>query len=231
MQHNLHHHLKRPFTAAAHVLDITASAAHELRAALHYELAKCDAADDLLAPAKQQALAALRLDYPGNPQESEHFHLERPLDRHLQPLLESLCLRTNVYDTPSDDISRAILCISRARDSKIAVGKQDALTKAMSLLRNLALEQPPSAPDSSQDAVERTHRARKLTALWADALKVAYQARMHTLVLEAGPFVTWFEWHASVDREMTLLQVWLLLYLIDGIPCVHPWNAASRGCF
>jgi hypothetical protein len=207
LQHNLRHHAKRAFTTAATALDASASPLHELRALLHLELAKCDAAEDLLAPAKQHTSAAHTLDYAGSPGQAAHFHLPRPLDRHIAPLLHSLTLRTSTLEAPVAGLEKARLSVERAREARSAAAKTSQLESAIAALRSVAAVQPPAQASTVQADVEAQHAARTQTELWADVTKAAYQGELYRLALEAAPSVAWFQWHAAVDREMVVLQV------------------------
>ena len=116
MQPEWRRHNKRTFNSAARALEVVASPLHRLRAQLHLEAAKCDAAEDSLikvrgliartecreiadpfscqlSQASQEVQKALALDYVASPEEQSRFQLERPLDRYLEPLNTSLALR------------------------------------------------------------------------------------------------------------------------------------------
>ena len=207
LQHNLRHHIKRPFTTACGALKATASSQHELRVLLHLELAKCDAAEELLMPAKQHAAAAAALDYTGKTEDAKHFHLARPLDRHVMPLLTSLGLRTNVDGAPGAPEEQAQLMLERAREAKAMPAKKLHLEQALAKLRSLGQHQPPAAASELPADVATQHAARRLTELWADVVKVAYQSECFAEVLQAAPHVMWFRWSSAVDKEMVALQV------------------------
>ena len=189
-------------------LDTYASPLHELRALLNLELAQCDNAEELLTSAKQHVTAAAQLDYSGCPDDVAHFHLDRPLDRHIEPLLRGLMLRTSMSDTPpSDPQDAAQLLVERATEARTSAAAGMLLSRALTALRGVELVQPPVAASAVDADVATQKRARRLTELWASVVRVAYKRALPMLVLESAPSVAWSEWRRAVDREMVLLQV------------------------
>ena len=208
LQRNLLDRAVPALGAAANALKAIDSPLHELRAQLHFELAKADAANDMLANAHNHALAATGLDYePAQPNDAAHFGLARPLDRHLQPLLRSLELRLDCCETSGSAEDEALLCIESARSSKSAGARRDALAQAVQCLKRVPLVQPPAEAGSDEECRERLQGARRLTLLWVAVVKVAWAQRLHVLVHEAAPYALAFRWDAGVDRDMVLLQV------------------------
>jgi hypothetical protein len=182
---------------------------------LHIELAKCNADQDLLVPAKWHAQAAAGLDYiAANAADAAHFRLDRPLDRHLHPLLESLSLSTDQQAAGDGPEQTAMLHIERAKGARTAASREDSLHSAVAALREVELVQPPVEAMTSPEAAELHHRARHLTSLWAAIVKTAWHARLHVVVHSAAPRVLWFQWKASVDRDMVALQVRRYLLLV-----------------
>ena len=226
LQHNLRPHVKRPFMAAANALAATAAPCHELRAKLHYEVAKCDEADDLLMSAKAQAMAAASLDYVGADAQVEQFRLARPLDRLLEPLQEGLQLRTSFQQAPGSPLAGARLQIARAREAKCTATCASALAQAMAQLRSCELVQPPATAQDADRHKEQYFAARHLTELWAAVAKVAYKGQAYSTVLQAAPVVAWFHWQTQVDKEVVVLQA--TCSLLECQAALHALRVAGQ---
>jgi hypothetical protein len=228
LQHNLRHTIRRSFTTAAGALQKVGSPLHELRAMMHFELAKVNTDVDLLVPARWHAQAAAGLDYiPASAADAAHFQFDRPLDRHLDPLLESLRLRTDQQAFDYRPEEAAVLHIERAKGAQTTSSREDSLCKAMTALREVKLLQPPMEAKSSLEAACLHHQARHLTRLWGAIVKTAWHARLHSVVHNAAPYVLWFQWKAAVDRDMVGLQerttlcLCAQIHLFDAQSCHH----------
>lgn len=168
--------------------------------------------EELLDVSLEEAQQADALDYHATPEQAAAFRLDRPWDRHLQPLLATLRARCSTQDGAAAE-ERAALYTQRARECKGATMRNAQLHQAMQALRELPLVQPvaPAEPEGDAfaglDARERYLAARKVTVLWAAAVKAAWSLHLYTVVLEAAPYVAWFDWEPATDREMALLQV------------------------
>ncbi|GLC40394.1 Cilia- and flagella-associated protein 46, partial [Pleodorina starrii] len=220
LQPPLRRHVKRAFNAAARALAVAASPLTRLRAALHLEAAKCDAAEEALIKAGQEVGKALALDYLPSPSEAAAVPwLPRPLDRWAGPLARSLALRTSAE--PANPEEEAVSLIERSKESRNPAIKADLLARAREKLRDLPPLLPPgpaapaaapAAADSSAPTPERcaAHAAaRRRTAVWAELVRSAAASRMDEHVLAAAPYALAMEWSPAVDREMVLLQAQL----------------------
>lgn len=219
MQHNLRKHVKAGFQAAASALQACASPLHDLRTRFHVELAKCNMSDDQMVVALEDAEHANALDYTAAPENAASFHLERPWDRHLQPLLITLRTRhAAALEAPVLPLEKAALFTQRANESRHPGTCSEYLQKAVSALQQMKMVQPvyvappegtesESTPeDNNMSPDDRYAAARQLTVLWARVVKSAWRFHLHTIVLLAVPYVAWFEWEPAIDNEMALLQ-------------------------
>lgn len=185
---------------------------------------------DAPAAALEEAKRADSLDYVGNPSMCERFRLERPWDRHLQPLVAAL--RSRTQDTAPgaaiDPVDSAVELIQRARETRVRTVRQERLLKAIAALEQAPLVQPVSsvaaeegaggpgdadagevdAGETEEDRTTRYRAARELTELWGEILKAAWAMHLYDIVLRAAPYVLWPAWTAAVDEEMAMLQVW-----------------------
>ena len=185
------------------------------------EIAKCSLGADAPASALEEAARADALDYACHPDECAKFHLERPWDRHLQPLVAAL--RSRGQDRGPgvcvDPVDTAVELVQGARETRAAGVRRERLAKAVAALEQVPLVQPfvlgdgggggagegGAAPE--QDAAERYRSARLLTGLWGEVVKVAWAQHLYDIVLRAAPHVLWPEWTAGIDEEMAMLQV------------------------
>lgn len=239
LQHDTRHRVKRVFNAAAAALAAVSSPLADLRTRLHLEVAKCSLAAESPAAALEEASRADVLDYVGAPAACERFQLERPWDRHLQPLLAAL--RSRAHDRPAgvaaDPAESAIELIQRARETRTPRVRQQRLEKAIAALQQLQLVQPPSAPAGGEGAggitegeadagaaaeqrAEQYRAARELTRLWGEVVNAAWELHLYTVVLQAAPYVLWADWTPECDQEMAMLQV--RFHGLGCSPRAHP---------
>ncbi|GFR51753.1 hypothetical protein Agub_g14204, partial [Astrephomene gubernaculifera] len=206
LQPPLRRHVKRAFNAAARALAVAASPLTRLRAALHLEAAKCDAAEEALIKAGQEVGKALALDYLPPPAEAAAVPwLQRPLDRWAVPLARALALRTSAE--PANPEEEAVSLIERSKESRNPAIKLDLLARAREKLRDLPLLLPPAPTDPPGRERTAAHEAaRRRTVVWADLVRSAAASRMDEHVLAAVPYALAIEWSPAVDREMVLMQ-------------------------
>lgn len=230
LQHDTRHAVKRAFNVAASALAVVASPLTDLRTRLHLEIAKCNLSADSPAAALEEAGRADALDYQGPPGASESFRLERPWDRHLQPLLAALRSRAPDRDPGAEvgPVDSAVELIQRARQAREPRARRERLHKAIQTLERVPLVQPAAAEDDGgsgagpggagagvevavEGPIQRYRSARLLTHLWGEVVRVAWAQHLHDVVLKAAPFVLWPEWTPELDEEMAMLQVraWL----------------------
>lgn len=172
--------VKRTFTLAANALEAGGSTAHELRAHLHLEIARCELAEDNASQARMHAQAALALDYlPRQRNDVQRYRLPRPLDRHLHPMLR-VALAASGH-AAQDALGQALARIEQARRSLSQAAAEAALAQALAVLRDADQQ----GADSG-DAHEAHLRARALSLAWADVAVVASARDVHAAVLEAA---------------------------------------------
>lgn len=172
-----------------------------------------------MAAALEDAQSADALDYSATPEKVAAFRLDRPWDRHLQPLLVTLrVLRSASHEAPVLPHQKAALFTQRARECRHAATCSEYLQKAIKALQQLPAVQPVDTtppvdgdtdkkPTDSTSPDERFAAARQLTVLWACVVKAAWRIHLHDTVLFAAPHVAWFHWEPATDHEMALLQV------------------------
>lgn len=124
--------------------DLSADAMPLLRAQVHYELALAEEAADFAGIALVEVQRAYRLDYgstnEANPNDavrplnSDLLNLNRVSDQYLTPFLKSLELRIDVYASPSEAESQAILWLQQAKESTSKPFIKDMITKVASLV-------------------------------------------------------------------------------------------------
>ncbi|GLI64300.1 hypothetical protein VaNZ11_007525, partial [Volvox africanus] len=209
LQPQLRRHVKRAFNAAARALAVASSPLTRLRAALHLEAAKCDAAEEALIKAGQEVGKALALDYLAPPADAIAVPwLQRPLDRWAVPLSRALALRTSAE--PANPEEEAVSLIERSKESRNPAIKMDLLARAMEKLRDLPPQPPPVPTDPPGPDRWAAHAAaRRRTSVWAELIRSAAASRMDEHVLAAAPYALAAEWSPAVDREMVLLQAQL----------------------
>ncbi|GAQ78456.1 hypothetical protein KFL_000130380 [Klebsormidium nitens] len=124
------HVAARALRAAASALETVGSGMHRLRAQIHLELAELHQAEELLSKAEDEARKGFELDYEAPPGEVEAAGCDRPLDRHLEPLLKRMKLKRDIYSDPDRPMDKALMIIERAREAKKADVRADLLAKA-----------------------------------------------------------------------------------------------------
>jgi hypothetical protein len=229
--------------AAASALQGCSSPLHDLRTRLHIELAKSNMDNGEMLVAREDAEQANALDYTVPSESAAAFHLERPWDRHLQPLLTTLRIRcAATHETPVAPLDLAALYIQRARECSHPATCSEYLHKAINALQPIPMVQPvykPPAectageepPTDSMLPDERFTRAKQLTGLWACVLKAAWRVHLHDTVLLAAPYVEWFEWEPAIDHEMSLLQVLVSLWNSSwGLRLCTPTQCRPETC-
>jgi hypothetical protein len=202
-------HIKRPFTVAANALAELLSPDAELRVRLHLEIAKCELQEDNLTSARQHVNAALALDYVGEDAEVHQYRHRRPLDRHLQPLLQVINARSGHVQPDASALVCAQVHIEQARSALSETGARRCLEKAALALKDAMHKLPEDAMQASKDrrTDEGYFAARSTCIAWADLIDVASQKQLHQIVLSASSSLTQFKWTSDDDPEMMKLQV------------------------
>ena len=128
LQPSLVSHAMRALTLACASLEAVESPMHEVRVALHLELARAEAAADFMARAKEHVDKGLLLDVPLN-----EFG-ERPLDRPLLALQQALALKLDVYRDAETAEEKAINLLEQVRVAKQPKLKAQLCTQLCALL-------------------------------------------------------------------------------------------------
>ncbi|ELW67298.1 hypothetical protein TREES_T100016876 [Tupaia chinensis] len=144
LQHNLRHHLRKPLTNIAEVLEKVDSLMTLLRCQVHMEMACIEEDEDRLEPAMEHLQKAMSLDSLGLYQDK------------LKMAFNRLRLCTMLYQDPERAEDKAIMAIEQA---KKAIPK-DSVRKKRALLVNAGLA---LAPDTFQIVLDSENEAKVST--------------------------------------------------------------------
>ncbi|KAM7074050.1 cilia- and flagella-associated protein 46 isoform 1-T1 [Molossus nigricans] len=210
LQHNLRHHLRKPLTSIADILEKVDSLMVLLRCQVHMEMACIEEDEDRLEPAMEHLQKALLLDSQGLYQEK------------LKMAFNRLHLCSMLYQSPRRAEDKAIMAIEQA---KKAIPK-DSVRKKRALLVNAGLALAPDTfqivLDSENEAKVSTGRIRgRFTALFS-------KARHHTISVDkaAGHLR-----RLGNDNDKERVQIWAELAKVARKQGV--WDVcrtASRFC-
>ncbi|XP_076982551.1 cilia- and flagella-associated protein 46 isoform X2 [Tamandua tetradactyla] len=158
LQHNLRHHLRKPLTNIAEVLEKVDSLMELLRCQVHMEMAQIEEDEDRLELALEHLQKAMRLDSLG-------LYEDR-----LKMASNRLRLCTMLYQSPERAEDKAILAIEQAKKAM----PKDSVRKKRALLVNAGLALAPDAfqivLDSENEAKVSTGKNRgRFTYLFAKA--------------------------------------------------------------
>uniref|UniRef100_G1LVL0 Cilia- and flagella-associated protein 46 n=2 Tax=Ailuropoda melanoleuca TaxID=9646 RepID=G1LVL0_AILME len=210
LQHNLRHHLRKPLTNVADILEKVDSLMVLLRCQVHMEMAHIEEDEDRLELAMQHLQKAMLLDSLGLYQEKLTMALNR------------LHLCTMLYQSPERAEDKAIMAIEQA---KKAIPK-DSVRRKRALLVNAGLA---LAPDTFQIVLDSENEAKvsmgkirgRFTYLFA-------KARHHTISVDkaAGHLR-----RLGNENDKERIQIWAELAKVARKQGV--WDvcrAASRFC-
>ncbi|XP_059517976.1 cilia- and flagella-associated protein 46 [Myotis daubentonii] len=166
LQHNLRHHLRKPLTNIAEILEKMDSLMVLLRCQVHMEMARIEEGEDRLEPAMEHLQKAMRLDGQGRYQEK------------LKMAFNRLRLCSMLYQSPERAEDKAIMAIEQAKKAM----PKDSVRKKRALLVNAGLA---LAPDTFQIVLDSENETKvsigrnrgRFTALYA-------KARHHILSVE-----------------------------------------------
>ena len=139
LQPHLRANIHCAFQLAAAALEACNSSLTQLRAQLHFEVAKCEESTDFLARAKDEGDRALACDYglldaKLLPNAASDLDRNRALDHLIGPMVRVLDMRTSVYDAPSDPEGQVTLLVQQIKESSSKAFQKDSLGKAMALM-------------------------------------------------------------------------------------------------
>jgi len=179
----------QPLELAAAALEEIQSPLLGIRAALHLEMARRDAALDLVKKASANVAKALALDVPLDGKG------ERPLDKPLLRLKARLDLKLDAYRTPDSSEETALVLLDQLRSAAPALKKQ-----IISQLQQLMASSEPAA-----EGAEDLRRERFF--LWAELMKAAWAERMRAPARAAAMAVASTRLATEVaEPEMARLQ-------------------------
>ncbi|XP_045438178.1 cilia- and flagella-associated protein 46 [Pipistrellus kuhlii] len=166
LQHNLRHHLRKPLTNIAEILEKVDSLMVLLRCQVHMEMARIEEDEDRLEPALEHLQKAMGLDSQGLYQEK------------LKMAFNRLRLCSMLYQSPERAEDKAIMAIEQAKKAM----PKDSVRKKRALLVNAGLALAPDTfqivLDSENETKVSTGRNRgRFTALYA-------KARHHVISVE-----------------------------------------------
>ncbi|KAM9285779.1 cilia- and flagella-associated protein 46 [Morus bassanus] len=144
LQHNLHHHVRKPLISVADVLEEIDSMLILLRCQVHMEIARIEEDGDRIEAAVEHLQKAIHLNNSGQYQE------------HLRLTFNRLHLCTMLYKSPERVEDRAVMMIEQAKRGK----QKDDVRKKRSLLVNAGLA---LAPDSFQIVLDSENEAKVST--------------------------------------------------------------------
>ncbi|XP_070326623.1 cilia- and flagella-associated protein 46 isoform X5 [Odocoileus virginianus] len=166
LQHNLRHHLRKPLTNIADVLEKADSLAAQLRCQVHLEMAHIEEDADRLEPAMEHLKKAMLLDGLGLYQDKIRMALNR------------LQLCTTLYQVPARDEDKATMAIEQAKKAM----PKDSVRKKRALLVNAGLA---LAPDTFQVVLDGENEAKVSTGKTRGRFTYLFaKARHHTLSLD-----------------------------------------------
>jgi len=162
LQGHLRKHVHRAFQLAADGLEKVDSSMLNLRALLHTELSKCEAAEDFLTKAELHIKKVARIESLLDPRKGQSTELTEKL----KPLSTKLRLKTNVFAEPGTKLESIILMIEQARDAKEAQMKMSLLKKSIQKLEEL---------ENIEECME----------LWNEVAEIAWKEKFKHLTLHA----------------------------------------------
>ncbi|XP_019062592.1 cilia- and flagella-associated protein 46 isoform X2 [Fukomys damarensis] len=210
LQHSLRHHLRKPLTNIAEVLEKVDSLMTLLRCQVHMEMACIEEDEDRLEPAMEHLQKAMSLDSLGLYQDK------------LRTAFNRLRLCTMLYQSPEHAEDKAIMAIEQAKK----VMPKDSVRKKRALLVNAGLA---LAPDTFQIVLDSENEAK--VSVGKNRGRFSYlfaKARHHMLSVDkaAGHLL-----RLGNEKNQERIQIWTELAKVARKQGV--WDvcrAASRFC-
>ncbi|KAM5140139.1 cilia- and flagella-associated protein 46 [Callospermophilus lateralis] len=166
LQHSLRHHLRKPLTTVAEILEKVDSLMTLLRCQVHMEMAHIEEDEDRLEPAMEHLQKAMRLDTLGLYQDK------------LKMAFTRLQLCTMLYQSPERAEDRAIMVIEQAKKAIL----KDSVRKKRALLVNAGLA---LAPDTFQIVLDSENEAKVSTGKTRGRFSYLFaKARHHMLSVD-----------------------------------------------
>lgn len=216
LQPDLRVQCKKVLSSAVLALELFNSLLHELRVLFHFELAKCDQAQDLLAAAAGNTSRSLSLDYPSSAADiAASGGYTRSWDKEIKPFHYKLGMKMSLFAPPDRLEDKAMLLIEQARAAKDINIKSGLIDRALVLMAKL--EAPSDRHDENAEkplageAVDRRFTSegvkREQCTLWCDLAKVAWTIHLVRPVLLSAAAVQQIAWdEKGADKDMMLQQ-------------------------
>ena len=216
LQPDLRLQCKKVLSSAVLALELFNSLLHELRVLFHFELAKCDQAQDLLAAAAGNTSRSLSLDYPSSSADVvASGGYTRAWDKEIKPFHYKLAMKMSLFAPPDRLEDKAMLLIEQARAAKDSNIKSGLIERALVLMAKL--DAPSDRHDENADKplvgeiVDRRFTSdgvkREQCTLWCDLAKVAWTIHLVRPVLLSAAAVQQLTWdEKGPDKDMILQQ-------------------------
>lgn len=148
---HLREHIHTAFAMASDALERTLSTLVVLRAQLHLELSKCEERADFVVKAKEEGVKAFLCDYGGvaDGKKAPGLDRNRHLDHLINPYVEVLQLRSDLYGSPSDPESQVNLMLQSIKESNSKMFQKDTLNKAAAVMFG-ALDKEEAVPAEAE---------------------------------------------------------------------------------
>lgn len=206
LQPHLRKHVHKMFQSAASALEDIDSPLVQLRAHLHSELAKCEAAFDFLTKANAQVDKALALDFNTGEHDEDCSGRESELQKFLAPLKHKLVLKSNIYEEPESAYEQAMLQIEQAKDANETQLKLTLLARAAGLLMqedvygtqegealaSETTEDPGQEPPQHEAEGNAQEKRKQILFLWGEICRLSWQKKKLDLTIQAAAKVLEF---------------------------------------
>ena len=223
LQPSLIGYAERVLYLAASALEAIASPLAQLRASLHLELARLDAARDFMQKAAQHVSKALILDVPADAGIGAEVN---PVLRPLRTLGTRLALKTDVYRVAENPEEKVVLLLEQARtDRRIPLKKQilqqtleelqmsepdpepkrtadeEAAFAAEEAARKAELHPDDQAKEEAEEK-KKLEKRRERAALWSELMRAGWALRLTAMARASAQAVLMPTWNIGTDAEL-----------------------------
>jgi hypothetical protein len=248
MKRSLRKNFQKSFISAAEILEGINSNESQLRASIHFELAKCFLDEDLLQEADTHLIKALTLDYSLpqaklptlfpfklNEPNTNLAYLQRNLEQYLVYLKRAVGVKTNIYGDPENIIDQIIFETDSIKNSKHEEVKIEKIKKCVELIQNFTIEEFNVKVDSNVKEKDFTEEEINDLKIRYD-LKVYDDKKHFTLaaleIAKLGFEVGQYDAVLSINEAMGKFSLnWNTIKDIDQILALAEVNLLSSGCY